>query len=70
MLVSAMDDLNDREQYILDRTPPHRSIRDAEELSQVYGVSRERVRQIEVRAPSKAAKGDAVAGEAPAGGVT
>jgi len=56
MLVSAMDDLNEREKHIL----PERRLTDdpktLEELSQVYGVSRERVRQIEVRAFEKLQK--------------
>lgn len=53
MLVSAMDVLNDREKDILTE----RRLRDdpltLEELSERYGVSRERIRQIEVRAFEK-----------------
>ncbi|RZL77010.1 MAG: RNA polymerase sigma factor RpoH, partial [Sphingomonas sp.] len=53
MLVSAMDDLNDREQHILTERRLTDDPKTLEELSQVYGVSRERVRQIEVRAFEK-----------------
>ncbi|MEP3247207.1 MAG: RNA polymerase sigma factor RpoH [Sneathiella sp.] len=56
MLVSAMACLNDREQHILTE----RRLRDdpltLEDLSQEYGISRERVRQIEVRAFEKLQK--------------
>ena len=56
MLVSAMDCLNDRERHILTE----RRLRDdpltLEDLSQEYGISRERVRQIEVRAFEKLQK--------------
>ena len=53
MLVSAMDDLNEREQHILTERRLTDDPKTLEELSQVYGVSRERVRQIEVRAFEK-----------------
>ena len=57
LLVNAMKDLTDRERDILDA----RRLRDEpatlEELSQKYGVSRERVRQIEVRAFEKLQRG-------------
>ena len=53
MLVSAMDDLNDREKHILTERRLTDDPKTLEELSQVYGVSRERVRQIEVRAFEK-----------------
>ncbi|MFW2852360.1 RNA polymerase sigma factor RpoH [Sphingomonas sp. TX0543] len=56
MLVSAMDDLNDREKYILTERRLTDDPKTLEELSQVYGVSRERVRQIEVRAFEKLQK--------------
>ncbi len=53
MLVAAMDVLNDREKDIL----MERRLRDdpmtLEDLSERYGVSRERIRQIEVRAFEK-----------------
>jgi len=57
MLVSAMDDLNDREKHILTERRLSDDPKTLEELSQVYGVSRERVRQIEVRAFEKLQKG-------------
>jgi RNA polymerase sigma-32 factor len=57
LLVNAMKDLTDRERDILEA----RRLRDEpatlEELSQKYGVSRERVRQIEVRAFEKLQRG-------------
>lgn len=56
MLESAMDCLNDRERHILTE----RRLRDdpltLEDLSQEYNISRERVRQIEVRAFEKLQK--------------
>ncbi len=56
MLAEAMKTLNNRERHILTE----RRLRDEpltlEELSQEYGVSRERVRQIEVRAFEKLQK--------------
>ena len=56
MLMSAMDDLNDREKHILTERRLTDDPKTLEELSQVYGVSRERVRQIEVRAFEKLQK--------------
>ena len=53
MLLAAMDDLNDRERHILQERRLAEEPKTLEELSQVYGVSRERVRQIEVRAFEK-----------------
>ncbi|QHL90821.1 RNA polymerase sigma factor RpoH [Sphingomonas changnyeongensis] len=53
LLVEAMDDLNDRERHILTERRLAEEPKTLEELSQVYGVSRERVRQIEVRAFEK-----------------
>jgi RNA polymerase sigma-32 factor len=53
MLLSAIDDLNDRERNILQERRLAEEPKTLEELSQVYGVSRERVRQIEVRAFEK-----------------
>jgi RNA polymerase sigma-32 factor len=53
LLVEAMDDLNDREKHILSERRLAEEPKTLEELSQVYGVSRERVRQIEVRAFEK-----------------
>lgn len=56
MLVEAMDALNDREKHILAERRLAEDPKTLEELSQVYGVSRERVRQIEVRAFDKLQK--------------
>ena len=56
MLMDAMDDLNDREKHILTERRLTDEPKTLEELSQVYGVSRERVRQIEVRAFEKLQK--------------
>ncbi|WNO52776.1 RNA polymerase sigma factor RpoH [Stakelama saccharophila] len=56
MLVEAMEDLNDRERHILTERRLTDNPQTLEELSQVYGVSRERVRQIEVRAFEKLQK--------------
>jgi RNA polymerase sigma-32 factor len=56
MLAEAMDDLNDREKHILTERRLIEEPKTLEELSQVYGVSRERVRQIEVRAFDKLQK--------------
>ena len=51
-----MDKLNDREKHILTERRLSDNPKTLEELSQVYGVSRERVRQIEVRAFDKLQK--------------
>lgn len=56
MLMDAMGDLNDRERHILTERRLTDDPKTLEELSQVYGVSRERVRQIEVRAFEKLQK--------------
>jgi len=56
MLENAMGDLNEREQHILTERRLTDEPKTLEELSQVYGVSRERVRQIEVRAFEKLQK--------------
>ena len=56
MLVEAMEDLNERERHILTERRLTDDPKTLEELSQVYGVSRERVRQIEVRAFEKLQK--------------
>jgi len=56
MLATAMTDLNERERYILTERRLTDDPKTLEELSQVYGVSRERVRQIEVRAFEKLQK--------------
>jgi RNA polymerase sigma-32 factor len=56
LLLEAMDSLNDREKFILTERRLIEEPKTLEELSQVYGVSRERVRQIEVRAFEKLQK--------------
>ena len=56
MLVEAMDSLNDREKHILAERRLTENPQTLEELSQVYDVSRERIRQIEVRAFEKLQK--------------
>ncbi|MGD8808282.1 MAG: RNA polymerase sigma factor RpoH [Gammaproteobacteria bacterium] len=56
MLRKAMDVLNDRERHILTERRLKEESTTLEDLSQVYGISRERVRQIEVRAFEKLQK--------------
>ncbi len=56
MLMEAMDDLNDRERHILTERKLTDDPQTLEELSKVYDVSRERIRQIEVRAFEKVQK--------------
>ena len=56
LLVEAMDALNDREKHILTERRLSDEPKTLEELSQVYNVSRERIRQIEVRAFEKLQK--------------
>ena len=51
-----MEELNEREKHILTERRLVEEPKTLEELSQVYGVSRERVRQIEVRAFEKLQK--------------
>jgi RNA polymerase sigma-32 factor len=53
LLVEAMGSLNDREKHILTERRLIDEPKTLEDLSQVYGVSRERIRQIEVRAFEK-----------------
>ena len=53
MLMEAMDVLNERERYILSERKLAEPPVTLEELSSKYGVSRERIRQIEVRAFEK-----------------
>ena len=57
LLAEAMQDLNERERHILTERRLIDEPKTLEELSQVYNVSRERVRQIEVRAFEKLQKG-------------
>jgi RNA polymerase sigma-32 factor len=56
MLNAAMDVLNDRERHIFEDRRLKDEPSTLEELSQVYDVSRERIRQIEVRAFEKVQK--------------
>jgi RNA polymerase sigma-32 factor len=53
LLMAALEGLNDREKHILMERRLADEPKTLEELSQVYGVSRERIRQIEVRAFEK-----------------
>jgi RNA polymerase sigma-32 factor len=64
LLQEAMQALNDRERHILAERRLRDDPQTLEELSQVYNVSRERIRQIEVRAFEKLQKAlMALAGE-------
>ena len=64
MLIEAMGSLNDREKHILTERRLTDDPQTLEELSQVYDVSRERIRQIEVRAFEKLQKAmQRIAGE-------
>ncbi len=56
LLVRAMETLNERERHILQERRLKDDPSTLEELSQQYGISRERVRQIEVRAFEKLQK--------------
>jgi RNA polymerase sigma-32 factor len=53
LLGKALESLNERERYILTERRLVEEPQTLEDLSQVYGVSRERIRQIEVRAFEK-----------------
>ena len=53
LLAQAMESLNEREKHILVERRLSEEPKTLEDLSQVYGVSRERIRQIEVRAFEK-----------------
>ena len=53
LLMDALESLNDREKHILMERRLSDEPKTLEELSQVYDVSRERIRQIEVRAFEK-----------------
>jgi RNA polymerase sigma-32 factor len=57
LLMGAMKDLTERERDILQARRLQEDPATLEELSQKYGVSRERVRQIEVRAFEKLQRG-------------
>ena len=64
MLAEAMESLNDRERHILTERRLTEKPQTLEELSQAYDVSRERIRQIEVRAFEKLQKAmQRIAGE-------
>jgi RNA polymerase sigma-32 factor len=72
MLTDALDVLNERERHILTDRRLSEEPKTLEEPSQVYNVSRERVRQIEVRAFEKLQKAmQRIAGErlSPRGGL-
>jgi len=56
LLVEALEALNERERHILTERRLTDEPKTLEELSQVYDVSRERIRQIEVRAFEKLQK--------------
>jgi RNA polymerase sigma-32 factor len=56
LLMEAMETLNEREKHILTERRLSEDPKTLEELSQVYDVSRERIRQIEVRAFEKLQK--------------
>ena len=56
LLSKAMEGLNDREKHILTERRLSEPAKTLEELSQHYEISRERVRQIEVRAFEKVQK--------------
>ena len=56
LLAQAMTSLNDRERHILTERRLKEDPVTLEDLSQEYGISRERVRQIEVRAFEKLQK--------------
>ncbi|SOH94103.1 RNA polymerase sigma-32 factor [Monaibacterium marinum] len=56
MMMEAMEDLNERERHILTERKLKDEPLTLEELSQQYNVSRERIRQIEVRAFEKLQK--------------
>jgi len=56
LMADAMQDLNEREQHILTERRLKDSPSTLEDLSKIYNISRERVRQIEVRAFEKLQK--------------
>ncbi|MGE3933820.1 MAG: sigma-70 family RNA polymerase sigma factor, partial [Rhodospirillaceae bacterium] len=53
LLAGALDSLNERERHIITERRLKDEPATLEDLSQKYGISRERVRQIEVRAFEK-----------------
>jgi RNA polymerase sigma-32 factor len=56
LLTRSMEDLSERERHILTERRLIDEPKTLEELSDQYGVSRERIRQIEVRAFEKLQK--------------
>tara|TARA_B100000676_G_C18048023_1_gene829246 strand:+ start:1026 stop:1844 length:819 start_codon:yes stop_codon:yes gene_type:complete len=56
LLLEALPHLNDRERHIIEERRLKEEPTTLESLSEVYGISRERVRQIEVRAFEKLQK--------------
>ena len=56
LLQEAMGELNERERHIFTERRLSEEPKTLEELSNEYGVSRERIRQIEVRAFEKVQK--------------
>ena len=56
LLAAAMEHLNERERHILEQRRLQENPATLEDLSKEYGISRERVRQIEVRAFEKLQK--------------
>jgi RNA polymerase sigma-32 factor len=56
LLKNGLDHLNERERHILEKRRLSEEPLTLEQLSQEYGISRERVRQIEVRAFEKLQK--------------
>ncbi|MCF8474149.1 MAG: RNA polymerase sigma factor RpoH [Emcibacter sp.] len=56
LMANAMQSLNEREQYILTERRLKDNPATLEDLSKIYNISRERVRQIEVRAFEKLQK--------------
>jgi RNA polymerase sigma-32 factor len=57
LLASAMGTLNEREQHIIRKRRLQEPPSTLEDLSQLYSISRERVRQIETRAMEKLTQG-------------
>jgi len=56
LLQDAMGELNERERHIIQERKLSEEPKTLEDLAEVYGVSRERIRQIEVRAFEKLQK--------------
>ena len=56
LLLSAMKTLNPREQYIIQKRRLSDNAATLEELGSEFGISRERVRQVEVKAFEKLQK--------------